>query len=69
MRDSTSRAPAASAHQLKGLDKKVADELAERLAQDPEAMLKVQISEELGVSVKTVRRVLKLVKGGSQSRN
>jgi VIT1/CCC1 family predicted Fe2+/Mn2+ transporter len=35
-------------YQLKGLDKKVADELAERLAQDPDAMLKVQISEELG---------------------
>jgi VIT1/CCC1 family predicted Fe2+/Mn2+ transporter/rubrerythrin len=35
-------------YQLKGLDKKVADELADRLAQDPEAMLKVQISEELG---------------------
>ena len=35
-------------YQLKGLDKKVADELAARLAEDPEAMLKVQISEELG---------------------
>jgi vacuolar iron transporter family protein len=35
-------------YQLKGLDKRVADELAERLAQDPDAMLKVQISEELG---------------------
>jgi VIT1/CCC1 family predicted Fe2+/Mn2+ transporter/rubrerythrin len=35
-------------YQLKGLDKKMADALAERLAQDPEAMLKVQISEELG---------------------
>src|SRR5438105_3473116 len=44
-------------YQLKGLDKKVADELAERLAQDPEAMLKLHEPEELGGTEATGRPV------------
>ena len=35
-------------YQLKGLDKETADQLAERLARDPETMLKVMVAEELG---------------------
>ncbi|GAC1652481.1 MAG: hypothetical protein NVS9B1_00040 [Candidatus Dormibacteraceae bacterium] len=35
-------------YQLKGLDRKTADDLAERLAQDPDAMLKMMAVEELG---------------------
>jgi VIT1/CCC1 family predicted Fe2+/Mn2+ transporter/rubrerythrin len=35
-------------YQLKGLDKPFADQLAEKLAQDPDAMLKVLATEELG---------------------
>jgi vacuolar iron transporter family protein len=35
-------------YQLKGLDKETADMLAEKLSQDPDAMLKVLAAEELG---------------------
>ena len=35
-------------YQLKGLDEAFADQLAEKLAEDPEAMLKVLATEELG---------------------
>jgi VIT1/CCC1 family predicted Fe2+/Mn2+ transporter len=35
-------------YQLKGVDKKIADDLAGKLAEDPDAMLKVMIAEELG---------------------
>jgi VIT1/CCC1 family predicted Fe2+/Mn2+ transporter len=35
-------------YQLKGVDKRTADELAARLAEDPDAMLKVLAAEELG---------------------
>jgi VIT1/CCC1 family predicted Fe2+/Mn2+ transporter len=35
-------------YQLKGLDKRTSDDLATRLAQDPDAMLKVLAAEELG---------------------
>jgi VIT1/CCC1 family predicted Fe2+/Mn2+ transporter/rubrerythrin len=37
-------------YQLKGIDKETADGLAEKLSQDPGAMLKVLAAEELGVS-------------------
>ena len=37
-------------YQLKGIEKATADELAERLSHDPEAMLKVLAAEELGVN-------------------
>jgi VIT1/CCC1 family predicted Fe2+/Mn2+ transporter/rubrerythrin len=35
-------------YQLKGVDKKIANDLAAKLAEDPDAMLKVMIAEELG---------------------
>ena len=37
-------------YQLKGIDKKAADLLAEKLSEDPDAMLKVLAAEELGRS-------------------
>jgi VIT1/CCC1 family predicted Fe2+/Mn2+ transporter len=37
-------------YQLKGIDQKTADELAERMAEQPDAMLKVLATEEFGVS-------------------
>jgi len=37
-------------YQLKGIDKKAADLLAEKLSEDPDAMLKVLAAEELGGS-------------------
>ena len=37
-------------YQLKGIDPQTADELAERLAQDPEAMLQALSVEEFGAS-------------------
>jgi vacuolar iron transporter family protein len=37
-------------YQLKGIDPQIADQLAERLAQDPEAMLKTLSLEEFGAS-------------------
>jgi len=37
-------------YQLKGIDKKAADLLAEKLSEDPDAMLKVLAAEELGSS-------------------
>jgi vacuolar iron transporter family protein len=40
-------------YQLKGIDEKTADELAEKLAQDPDVMLRTLASEELGISDKT----------------
>jgi VIT1/CCC1 family predicted Fe2+/Mn2+ transporter len=38
-------------YQLKGLSKQDADDLAEKLSRDPEAMLRVLATEELGMSV------------------
>jgi vacuolar iron transporter family protein len=35
-------------YQLKGLDARMADQLAEKLAEDPDSMLKVMATEELG---------------------
>jgi VIT1/CCC1 family predicted Fe2+/Mn2+ transporter/ferritin-like protein len=37
-------------YQLKGIDQRTADELAERLAEQPDAMLKVLATEEFGVA-------------------
>ena len=37
-------------YQLKGIDRETADELAEKLSHDPDAMLKVLAAEELGVN-------------------
>jgi VIT1/CCC1 family predicted Fe2+/Mn2+ transporter len=37
-------------YQLKGIDQKTADELAERMAEQPDAMLRVLATEEFGVS-------------------
>jgi VIT1/CCC1 family predicted Fe2+/Mn2+ transporter/rubrerythrin len=51
-------------YQLKGLDEKSADELAEQLSHHPDAMLKVLASEELGVSRAEGHPVQAAVAGG-----
>src|SRR5438270_7952258 len=51
-------------YQLKGLDKETADRLAEQLAQNPDALLKLHAPEELGAAEGTGRPVQAAVAAG-----
>src|SRR2546430_11889213 len=51
-------------YQLKGLDKETADRLAEQLAQNPDALLKLHAPEELGAAEGTGRPVQAAVPAG-----